>query len=177
MKKLLLITTVLITLSFTNTANAQRFAEESNLGAGLAWTSLNYGVSAKYNFTEKHTGQIIVGSANYGFNFSGANSFSLTGRYAYNFEAGDIDFASYKPYLYGQIGYWTYKYDLGAFGGKFNQNSIAIGAGAGIEWSFNNFVDGLAFSFELGYTNISFDGVGSIGGFNGGGGIHYYFNL
>jgi hypothetical protein len=177
MKKLLLITTVLITLSFTNTTNAQRFTEESNLGAGLAWTSLNYGVSAKYNFTEKHTGQLIVGSANYGFSFSGANSFSLTGRYAYNFEAGDIDFASYKPYLYGQIGYWTYKYDLGPFGGEFNQNSIAIGAGAGIEWSINNFVDGLAFSFELGYTNVSFDGVGSIGGFNGGGGIHYYFNL
>ena len=68
-----------------------------------------------------------------------------------------------------------YKYDF--LGSNFNVNSIAIGAGGGIEWSFNNFIDGLAFSFELGYTNISFDGVASIGGFNGGGGIHYYFDL
>ncbi len=155
-------------------SNAQ-MSESGALGAGLAWTSLNYGVSAKYNFTETHTGQVIVGSANYGLSFGGSSSFSLTARYAYNFEEGDIDFATWKPYLYGQLGYWTYRYRF--LGDQFNQNNIAIGAGGGIEWSFNNFIDGLAFSFELGYTNISFDGVGSIGGFNGGGGIHYYFDL
>lgn len=157
-------------------SNAQ-MSESGSLGAGLAWTSLNYGVSAKYNFTETHTGQVIVGSANYGFSFSNSSSFSITGRYAYNFEEGDIDFATWKPYLYGQVGYWTYKFDDPFSGADFNQNSIALGAGGGIEWSFNNFVDGLAFSFELGYTAISFDGVGTIGGFNGGGGIHYYFDL
>lgn len=177
MKKIISLSIVLTALLFAYTGNAQRMAEASTLGVGLAWTSLNYGASAKYNFTEKHTGQIIVGSANYGYSFSGQSSFSLTGRYAYNFDAGDISFASYKPYLYGQVGYWTYKYDFGPFGGSASQNSLAIGAGAGIEWTFNDFVEGLAFSFELGYTNISFDGVGSIGGFNGGGGIHYYFNL
>lgn len=174
MKKTILLSITLITLFFTNNSNAQ-MSESGSFGAGIAWTSLNYGASLKYNFTETHTGQLIVGSANYGFSYSGANSFSITGRYAYNFEEDEINFASYKPYLYGQVGYWTYKYDLGIFGGSYNQNSIAIGAGAGIEWSFNNFVDGLAFTFELGYTNISFDGIGSIGGFNGGGGIHYYF--
>lgn len=155
------------------TVNAQ-MSDAGSFGAGLAWTSLNYGASLKYNFTETHTGQIIVGSANYGFNFSGQSSLSLTGKYSYNFAAADIDFANYQPYLYGQAGYWTYKYDS-IFGSSFNQNSIAIGAGGGIEWSFNDFVEGLAFSFELGYTNISFDGIGSIGGFNGGGGIHFYF--
>lgn len=172
MKKSIFILSLIIFGHFTT--NAQ-MSDAGSLGAGLAWTSLNYGVSAKYNFTEAHTGQIIVGSANYGYSFSGQSSFSLTARYAYNFEEGDIDFATYKPYLYGQVGYWTYKYK--GFGSNFNQNSVAIGAGGGIEWSFNNFVDGLAFSFELGYTNVSFDGIGSIGGFNGGGGIHYYFNL
>lgn len=155
-----------------------QMSEAGSLGAGLAWTSLNFGVSAKYNFTEAHTGQIIVGSANYGYSLANDSSFSLTGRYAYNFEEGDIDFATWKPYLYGQLGYWTYKYDLGPLlGGEFSTNAIAIGAGGGIEWSFNDFVDGLAFSFELGYTNIAFDGLSSIGGFNGGGGIHYYFDL
>ncbi|MEW4923350.1 hypothetical protein [Algibacter sp. 2305UL17-15] len=171
MKKSIFIFLIAIAGQFT--AQAQ-MTEAGSFGAGLAWTSLNYGASLKYNFTEKHTGQIIVGSANYGYSFSGQSSFSFTGRYAYNFEEGDVSFASYQPYLYGQLGYWTYKYDFGAFGSE-SQNSIAIGAGGGVEWSFNDFVDGLAFSFELGYTNVSFDGVGSIGGFNGGGGIHYYF--
>ncbi|MEP1487859.1 MAG: hypothetical protein ABJK28_05490 [Algibacter sp.] len=157
-----------------STTHAQ-MSDAGSFGAGLAWTSLNYGASLKYNFTETHTGQVIVGSANYGFSFSGQSSLSLTGRYSYNFDASDISFANYQPYLYGQLGYWTYKYDLGIFGDSFNQNSIAIGAGGGIEWFFNDFVDGLAFSFELGYTNVSFDGIGSIGGFNGGSGIHYYF--
>ncbi len=175
MKKLSTLCIVLLLSGLTS--NAQ-MSEAGTLGAGLAWTSLNFGVSAKYNFTENHTGQLIVGSANYGFSFANDSSFSITGRYAYNFDEGDIDFATWKPYLYGQLGYWTYKYDLGPIlGGEFSENAIAIGAGGGIEWSFNNFVDGLAFSFELGYTNIAFDGLSSIGGFNGGGGIHYYFDL
>lgn len=173
MKKLFF--TLALAITTITGLNAQ-MSESGTFGVGLAWTSLNYGVSAKYNFTEHHTGQLIVGSASYGFSFSGASSFSLTGRYSYNFDEGDIDFATWKPYLYGQLGYWTYKYDDPFFGGDFNSNAIAIGAGGGIEWSFNNFIDGLAFSFELGYTNVAFDGLTSIGGFNGGGGIHYYFN-
>ncbi len=52
--------------------NAQ-MSESGKLGVGLAWTSLNYGASAKYNFTETHTGQVIVGAANYGFSFSFSN--------------------------------------------------------------------------------------------------------
>lgn len=172
MKKYLF--TALLASLFFLPANAQ-MSESGSLGLGLAWTSLNYGVSAKYNFTETHTGQVIVGSANYGFSFADSSSFSLTGRYAYNFEEGDIDFATWKPYLYGQVGYWSYKYNDPFFGGSYSSNNIAFGAGGGIEWSINNFIDGLAFSFEFGYTAISFDGVGSIGGFNGGGGIHYYF--
>ncbi len=176
MKKIILLSTFLVALLFCNSGHAQRMAEAGVLGAGLAWTSLNYGVSAKYNFTENHTGQVIIGSANYGYSFSGQSSFSFTGRYSYNFDVGDVSFASYKPYVYGQAGYWTYKYDLGPYG-EYNQNAIAFGAGGGVEWTFNDFVEGLSFSFELGFTSVSFDGVGSIGGFNGGAGIHYYFNL
>lgn len=172
MKKILIV--LLLAFFGLKSVNAQ-MSEAGKIGVGVAWTSLNYGVSAKYNFTETHTGQIIVGSANYGFGFSGASSFALTGRYAYNFAEGDVDFATYKPYLYGQVGYWSYNYDIPGGFGDFSSNSIAIGAGGGIEGSFKNFVDGLAFSVELGYTNVAFDGLSSIGGFNFGGGIHYYF--
>ncbi len=168
---------VIAFLFIAHSSLTAQMSESGTLGVGVAWTSLNFGVSGKYNFTENHTGQLIIGSANYGFSFADDSSFSLTGRYAYNFDEGDLDFATWKPYLYGQLGYWTYRYDLGPLGGEFSENAIAIGAGGGIEWSFNNFVDGLAFSFELGYTNIAFDGLNSIGGFNGGGGIHYYFDL
>lgn len=173
-----LITLCAILMAGLCASNAQ-MSESGSLGVGLAWTSLNYGVSGKYNFTETHTGQVIIGSASYGFSFSGASSFSITGRYSYNFEEGDIDFATWKPYLYGQVGLWTYKYDFVLLGvnESFNESAIAIGAGGGIEWSINNFIDGLTFSTELGYTNISFDGLSSIGGFNWGGGIHYYFDL
>ncbi|AUP79141.1 hypothetical protein C1H87_10690 [Flavivirga eckloniae] len=149
-------------------------SEAGSFGAGLAWTSLNYGASLKYNFTKSHTGQIIVGSVNYGFSYADQSSFSITGRYSYNLDTNDIGFASFHPYLYGQVGYWTLKYDLGYLG-SYNLNSIAAGIGGGTEWSFNDFIQGLAFSIELGYTYVSFDGVASIGGFNGGGGIHYYF--
>lgn len=164
-----------IVLIFTFKGNSQ-MSESGSLGLGIAFTSLNYGLSAKYNFTDVHTGQVIIGSANYGYGFGNESSFALTGRYAYNFEENDIDFANWKPYLYGQLGYWTYKYN-DSFGTKYNFNAIAIGAGGGIEWSFIDFVYGLAFSFELGFTSISFEGLGSIGGFNGGFGVHYYFNL
>jgi hypothetical protein len=173
MKKSISVIFLILFLTFKGHA---QISEAGSLGLGIAYTSLNYGVSAKYNFTEVHTGQVIVGSANFGYNFGNEKSFSLTGRYSYNFEEGDIDFAIWKPYLYGQVGYWTYKYSIPGFS-SFNYNAVAIGAGGGVEWSFQDFVDGLAFSFELGFTSISFEGLGSIGGFNGGFGIHYYFNL
>jgi hypothetical protein len=171
MKKLIFTFAIAIVCS---TSHAQ-MSEAGSLGAGLQWTSLNWGASAKYNFTETHTGQVIVGSANYGYSFGNDSSFSLTGRYAYNFSEGDLDFATWKPYAYGQLGYWTYRYDF--LGESFSYNAVTFGAGGGVEWSFNNFVDGLAFNFELGFTSVSFSGLGSIGGFNGGFGIHYYFGI
>ncbi|CAN0570448.1 unnamed protein product [Ectocarpus sp. 12 AP-2014] len=172
MKKIIIV--LFVAIFGLGSVNAQ-MSEAGKIGVGVAWTSLNYGVSAKYNFTETHTGQLIVGSANFGFGLAGGSSFALTGRYAYNFTEGDVDFATYKPYLYGQAGYWTYSYNLPQGTDGFTSKSIVIGAGGGIEGSFKNFVDGLAFSVELGYTNVAFDGLSSIGGFNFGGGIHYYF--
>lgn len=176
MKKTILFLLLILTLAITATA---QMSEAGSLGAGLSFTTLNYGVSGKYNFNEKHTGQVIIGSANYGLSFVGASSFSLTGRYSFNFSERDLDFATWKPFIYGQVGYWTYRYNIDAFGVRdsFNESSIAIGAGVGVEWSIKNFVDGLAFTFEAGFTNVAFDGISSIGGLNGGGGVHYYFNF
>jgi len=168
MKKITVFLTILLLGSLNLKA---QFSESGSLGVGVAWTSLNFGVSAKYNLTENHSIQAIVGSASFGFGFANSSSFSATGRYLYNFELGDLSFARWKPYLYGQAGYWTFR------SGILNLDAVAIGGGGGVEWSFSNFIDGLSFSSELGFTSVSFDGLSSVGGFNGGFGIHYYFNL
>ncbi len=164
--------TLLLSIIFLTTANAQGTSESGSLGVGLASSYPGYGLSAKYNFTETHTGQVIVGGASYGF---GTNSFALSGRYLYNFEEGGSGFI-YKPYLYGQLGYFTVKFDF--LGVSESYNTISFGVGGGVEFTFDNFIDGLAFSAELGYVGGSFDdGIGTYAGFAYGAGIHYYFDL
>lgn len=164
--------TLFLTVIFLSTAHSQDLAEPDKLGVGLASSYPAYGLSAKYNFTETHAGQLIVGGASYGF---GSSSFALSGRYLYNFEQGGDSFI-YKPYLYGQLGYFTVKFDF--LGQSESFNTISFGVGGGVEFTFSNFVDGLAFSGELGYVGGSFDdGIGTYAGFAYGAGIHYYFNL
>jgi hypothetical protein len=155
---------------------AQEIDSEGALGVGFAWTDVNYGLSGKYNFTDQHTGEVIIGSAAYGF---GTNAFSFTGRYLYNFELGDAGFADFKPYLYGSAGYFTVKFE-DPFGiltdNRFT--TVTFGFGGGIEWTFQNFIEGLAFNLEAGYLGGSFDnGLGSFSGFTFGSGIHFYFDL
>lgn len=163
---------LLLSISFLIETNAQGTSEPGNLGVGLASSYPAYGLSAKYNFTETHAGQVILGGASYGF---GTNSFAMSGRYLYNFEEEGSGFF-YKPYLYGQLGYYTVKFEF--LGVRESYNTISIGVGGGVEFSFENFVDGLAFSAELGYVGGSFDdGIGTYAGFAYGAGIHYYFNL
>ncbi|WP_298550209.1 hypothetical protein [uncultured Algibacter sp.] len=172
MKKIYLLSLALIALLFSSSINAQGMSEAGSLGAGLASSFPAYGLSAKYNFTETHTGQITVGGASYGF---GTSSFALTGRYLYNFEENGSGFI-YKPYAYGQLGYFSVESSF--LGANSNASTISFGIGGGIEFTFENFVDGLAFSADLGYVGGSFDnGFGSYAGFAWGGGIHYYFNL
>ncbi len=164
--------TLLFSIAFLFSGNSQELSEPGTLGVGLASSYPGYGLSAKYNFTETHAAQVIVGGASYGF---GTGSFAISGRYLYNFEEGGSGFI-YKPYLYGQLGYYSVKYE--GFGLSESFNTISFGVGGGVEFTFDNFVDGLAFSGELGYVGGSFDdGLGTYAGLAYGAGIHYYFNL
>jgi hypothetical protein len=166
--------TVFLSFIFFTAVNAQGMSESGSLGVGFASAYPGYGLSAKYNFTETHAAQLIVGGASYGF---GSGSFAISGRYLYNFEEGGSGFV-YKPYLYGQVGYYSVEFDFGFLGSE-SFNTVSFGVGGGVEFSFDNFVDGLAFSGEVGYVGGSFDNaIGSgYAGFAYGAGIHYYFIL
>jgi hypothetical protein len=147
---------------------AHEISKPSTFGIGLAYSYPAYGLSARYNFTDTHTGQIILGTASYGF---GANSFAASGRYVYNFKQGDSSFI-FRPYAYGQAGYNSVNFT------SVSYTTVSFGVGGGIEYTFNNFIDNLYFTTELGYVNGSFDSfVGGFSGFAWGWGIHYRFDI
>jgi len=171
MKKLSFFTTALLIIFFATKTNAQNISDAGVLGIGLQASNLNYGLSGKYNFTEIHTGQLIIGGANYGFGTSG---FTVTGRYLYNFN----DSGNLRPYVGGQAGFWTVKVDFGPFlGGSDSFTAITYGVFGGLEYAFDG-LEKLGFSAEIGYTGGSFgNGLSSITDVTISGGIHYYFDF
>ncbi|MUU78299.1 hypothetical protein [Winogradskyella endarachnes] len=164
--------TILISLLFLSSVYSQSISEPGKLGLGFASSYPGYGLSAKYNFTETHAGQVIIGGASYGF---GTSSLAISARYLYNFKTGGSKLI-YKPYVYGQAGYFSVKVEY--FGVSESYNTVSFGFGGGIELTIDEFVEGLAFNVELGYIGGSFDnGVGGFAGFAYGVGIHYYFDI
>jgi hypothetical protein len=177
MQKFYLVTILVFTILISSKSNAQGMTEAGSLGAGLQFNSLFYGLSAKYNFTEVHSGEIVVGGGNYGFG-GDFSTFTATGRYLYNF---DISNENLRPYGFGQVGFWTVKFDgftiFNVTTPEVKETSIAYGFGGGIEYAFNG-LEQLGFNLEIGYGGGSFgNGVGSYSGIIFGLGAHYYFNL
>ncbi|WP_299100841.1 hypothetical protein [uncultured Winogradskyella sp.] len=164
--------TIILSLFLFSEMQSQSISDPGKLGVGLASSFPAYGLSAKYNFTETHAGQVILGSAAYGF---GTSSLAISGRYLYNFESGGNKLV-YRPYAYGQLGYFSVKVKFLDVSESYN--TVSFGVGGGIEGTIPEFVEGLAFNVELGYVGGSFDkGIGSFAGFAYGVGIHYYFDL
>nr|WP_299070391.1 hypothetical protein [uncultured Allomuricauda sp.] len=169
-----LFVTFSLTLLIITSINAQEISESGVLGAGIQATSLNYGLSARYNLTETHGIQAVIGGANYGFGGS-VSAFTFTGRYLYSFSSNT---SNLRPYAVGQIGVWTVKYKDNFFGTNANESesSISYGAGAGIEYAFSG-LEQLGFNVEAGYGGGSFGDGFSYSGIFFGGGVHYYFNF
>lgn len=158
------------TIFFSICAKAQDISESGTLGVGVNYSFPVYGISAKYNFTETHTAQVILGGSSYSF---GTNGLNLSGRYIYNFKVPESDFI-FRPYVYGQLGYASVRI--------FNNerfNSVSYGTGGGIEFTFEDFIDGLYFNAELGFFSVNFNNIlaGSVSGLAWGGGIHYRFDI
>jgi hypothetical protein len=176
MKKIYFFAILISTFIFSNAnVNAQGMTEAGSLGAGIQFNSLFYGASAKYNFTEEHAGELVVGAGNYGFG-GDFSSFTLTGRYLYSFQTSD----NYRLYGFGQLGFWTVKFDsftiLNVTTPEVKETSIAYGFGGGVEYAFNG-LEQLGFNLEVGYGGGSFGSGLGYSGIIFGLGAHYYFNL
>ena len=134
-------------------------ADQGDMYAGLE----NYGLSAKYDVTDKITAQAVVGV--WGYNSLTA----MTGRALYKFKKQDhLDF-----YGYGDITSWTWKDSY--YG---DETVIGFGAGAGAEYDIRgidpDFIP-LYLNLDLGLQVASFDHYGGFSGLGLGVGVHYKF--
>jgi len=133
-----------------------------NIYAGFQSTWPSHGLSVKMDFTDKITGQAVVG-------FLGDLShYSVRGLYKFKKEQ------FYNMYGYGSLGLWTWDSD---YSGWKDESVVGVGGGAGIEYDLR----GLDSSFiplfvnaELGLNIASFDhyDFSSVGL---GLGVHYKF--
>ncbi|MEA1879537.1 MAG: hypothetical protein U9N11_02670 [Campylobacterota bacterium] len=133
-------------------------AKEGDKYLGLQW----YGLSGKYDITNKITGQAIVGL----WGYSGLTS--ITGRVNYKFKQTKY----YNMYGYGSISSWSWSNSF------YDETVFGFGAGAGFEYDIRgldkNFIP-LFISGDLGLQVASFDHYGSFGGLGIGLGVHYKF--
>ena len=158
MKKILLLSTIiLITLNF---------AQAQNIGVGFQANFPSYGISVKADLNDTHTAQLVYGA------FGTVEM--ISGRYIYNFS--DVDF--FTPFVYAQLGVWTYSYDVFNFLGAAtpeSESSFGYGIGGGLELNWLSFIsDRLKWTLELGigqanlsYYNFKTTSFGS--------GIHFHF--
>jgi len=155
-KKLIRLTSVLFALMLTSNLSAQE------LGLGFQASFPSYGLSLKADFNETHSGQVVLGSF--------GTVTTISGRYIYNFnETGDA--FPLTPFVYGQIGQWSYDYDfLG-----IKESIFGYGVGAGLEFNWlSSISDNFKTTVEIGYAVVDleyFDFSATMFGV----GIHYYF--
>ena len=152
MKFILTIIAAIVLLTSTT------FAKKGDTYLGLQW----YGLSGKYDMSNKLTAQAIVGL----WGYSGLTS--ITGRINYKFKEKNF----YNLYGYGSLTSWSWSdsyYDETVFG---------FGVGAGGEYDLRGIDRGfipLFISLDLGLQVASFKHYGGFGGIGLGLGIHYKF--
>jgi hypothetical protein len=159
---------IVIALSSTKTIAQESYPK---FGLGIQANFPAGGLSAKADLTEQHTAQAVVG-------IFGPFS-SYFGRYSYNFLEKETNIEiNYKPYVYGQAGYYVYDLEnyYGIDLGLDKEKSFGFGVGAGLEWCYAPFSKDLKFNMEIGYSKVDFDYY-KFKSISFGAGIHYYFNL
>ena len=157
-----------ILITSFNLVSAQEYPK---FGFGIQANFPAGGLSAKAELTEQHTAQAVVGV------FGPFSSYF--GRYSYNFpEKQSAIQVAYKPYLYGQAGYYVYDLEnyFGFETGLEKETSFGFGVGAGLEWNYVPFSENLKFNIEVGYSKVDFEYY-EFKSIAFGAGIHYYFNL
>jgi len=133
-------------------------ADKGDIYAGLEW----YGLSGKYDVTNKVTAQAIVGVWGY------ADLTSITGRGIYKFKQKDY----YNLYGYGSATSWSWD------NGYNKETVVGFGAGGGIEYDIRGLDQSLPPIFlnaDLGIQYANFSYYGGFGGVGLGLGVHYKF--
>jgi hypothetical protein len=146
----LLVATALLTTTL--------LAKEGDKYIGLQW----YGLSGKYDVTDKISAQAIVGL----WGYSGLTS--VTGRVNYKFKEQNF----YNIYAYGSLSSWSWSNSL------HSETVFGFGVGAGVEYDIRgidrNFIP-LFISADLGVQVASFDYYNNFAGLGLGIGVHYKF--
>ena len=121
------------------------FSQEIEVGFQSSFPS--YGPSVKFNLGEQSKGQVIIGS------FGTVSS--ISGRYIKSLSSSnDISGVVFDPYVYGQLGSWTYDYDL--LGIK--DTSFGYGAGIGVDSSLLHFIsENLNLGIEIGLGGVDLE--------------------
>lgn len=133
-------------------------AKSGDAYLGLQW----YGLSGKYDITNKVTAQAIVGMWGY------AGLTSITGRVNYKFQEGRF----HNFYGYGSLTSWSWNDSY------YDETVIGFGVGAGGEYDIRGIDRGfipLFISADIGLQYASFRYYGGFGGLGLGLGLHYKF--
>ena len=164
--KKLALGTILVLATTQATANdVTNTLSEKGIYLGFQSASLSYshGLSAKMDFTDKITGQAILG-------FLGTfNTYTARGLYKFNQDR------FYNMYGYGSVGLWSWD------GGRYwdDETSMTFGGGAGFEYDIRGLGADKNFpvfiNAELGLNIVNFDNYGSVSTLGLGIGVHYKF--
>jgi len=133
-------------------------AKEGEFYAGFE----SYGLSGKYDVTDKITAQGIVGA--WGYN----DLTVMTGRGLYKFKEKE----HYNLYGYGAISSWSWS------DAYYDETVLGFGGGVGIEYDIRDidpkFIP-LYLSGDIGFQVASFDHYSGFSGLGLGIGVHYKF--
>jgi len=155
MKNIVKLFTVLLVITFN--LNAQDY-----IYGGLQGTSWGVGLSAKKDITREITAQGII-------TFGGIlNQYSVRGLYKFQQKK------DYNLYGYGSLGLWSW----GGLGSLSSENTVAFGAGAGLEYDLRKFLGQdlpLFWNIELGVAFASFSNYTVSSPLLISGGLHYRF--
>lgn len=152
------INTMLLFYALSTTFSLANNSEKISLGVQSSY--LSYGLSAKYDVTDKVTAQGVIG-------FSGrVNNYSLRGLYDY-YTKPNLD-----VYAFGSVGMWTWDNYL------YDESVVGFGAGTGVEYDLRGIdkdLPAILVSAELGLNIVNFDHYNNFSALGLGLGIHYKF--
>lgn len=135
-------------------------------GIGFQSSFPAYGVSGMYNVNEKSSIQVVLGPFGYLKTFAG--------RVLYRFNRKTIPH-KYNVYGYGMLGFWSYTWHRW-YAENRTETVPGFGAGAGIEYFFNDFLPEVGWNLEIGLGFVDFKEVHyTFSTFMFGIGAHYYF--